>query len=285
MGCWRHHYAFLGSFYPFFNVLRILCTLPGGLPRLYNLCLFKISDECASQMKVYCWNYKYRLFTHIFRIFIVIYMFIFINTCLIDPTQDFDLLFYTNQSYVIVLFYFLLSSCVCHRYEQNPTFGEYTSQESKCPTKSSSNFYKFIYILFIVGLVNSLIAAVVFWGVLFYDDGTFPKWKIVWFGFNPHGLSFIFCFIDMVFFNNFKLELRNFVYLYIYMIYYTLLGIVDYAFNGSFMYSIFNFSEPYSFVYWIIIYLAPFIIFFLFYLMVLCRDKMRNYVEGYIPLD
>jgi hypothetical protein len=96
--------------------------------------------------------------------------------------------------------------------------------------KTPSLYQQIIFVLFLNALINSLIGAVLFWftfsSSIVYDDNVLNMIDLFWFVFSPQTVAALVTAIDLFLFNDINFKFQNVVYLYCYMIYYIILGLV-----------------------------------------------------------
>eukprot|EP00770_Monocercomonoides_exilis_P010615 MONOS_10562.1-p1 / transcript=MONOS_10562.1 / gene=MONOS_10562 / organism=Monocercomonoides_exilis_PA203 / gene_product=unspecified product / transcript_product=unspecified product / location=Mono_scaffold00485:15038-15834(-) / protein_length=204 / sequence_SO=supercontig / SO=protein_coding / is_pseudo=false len=161
-------------------------------------------------------------------------MLFFLVTCGI--WQNLDIRYLTKQSYLMTLLYFILVIPLRIEKRTKTSTNTKSSESSNCndvPFRS-----KLAYIFAMIGMNSAITATFVYWILLRKSLPYLPPLYYWWFGINPHGLSFVLIFIDVVYFTNITFSYSHCIYAIIYYVLYTLMMTFNFFLTKEWLYPV-----------------------------------------------
>lgn len=196
-----------------------------------------------------------------YRIFVSGLMCFFIVTT--QMAIRFQLYFYTNQCYLLAFFYFVLISIFDPKMLLNNSF--------------TDRNLKIVYILYSNALCGSFLSTLGYWTFMVkkttYADSV---WKVVWYGGNPHGLSFLLLLIDMVFFHRIPLRFSAVFYVYAYSTFHVLFHMLYHYFSNIWIYPFLNPLTHVGHVIYTAMPIVPYVLHGVFWTISSLRDIVRK---------
>eukprot|EP00770_Monocercomonoides_exilis_P000425 MONOS_422.1-p1 / transcript=MONOS_422.1 / gene=MONOS_422 / organism=Monocercomonoides_exilis_PA203 / gene_product=unspecified product / transcript_product=unspecified product / location=Mono_scaffold00007:32253-33249(+) / protein_length=273 / sequence_SO=supercontig / SO=protein_coding / is_pseudo=false len=178
------------------------------------------------------------------RLIVTAYMLVFAITCLLGDMLE--LKYYTKQSFIITLFYFVFALSYGDG-SNTQSMNDSNFREESSTTSARS---KVIYILACLAINGSFIATFGFWVFLapHAKDVNTSIFAFLWFGVNPHGISFALISIDIFLFTKVSFKLTHFYIALMYTLGYMLFSFAYYALGNGWIYPFLEWGTKMAFV-------------------------------------
>ncbi|KAH7817169.1 uncharacterized protein MONOS_12529 [Monocercomonoides exilis] len=190
-----------------------------------------ISAENITDSKMVCGaGQRKRRAVFVYRLCVVAYMTMFIVSCIVCDAMQ--LKYLTKQVYLITYAYFLFAA----------SFGKGEAEwflsggRVHSAKTAASGRAKATFVLAVIGVNGSFLAILTFWLVLARGHEEFRVWHDLWFGVNPHGLSFVLIVVDVYFFTGIRFGLAHAYMSVAYYLFYIFMSWLYAAYTHTWIY-------------------------------------------------